>query len=155
VSGGIVSIGSLEARAPRWLWQGYLLRGGVNLIVGAKGIGKTSLVCWLAARASVGAAEFGGEPRRVFIDTQEDDPQMVLRPRIEAAGADMSLIATRTPGRSPWKFPRDLDALIDYLERCDHRGEPVDLIILATSEGPHETVPSASARPARRLLGYR
>ena len=44
---------------------------------------------------------------------------MVLHPRIEAAGADMSLIETRTPGRSPWKFPRDADALIDYFERWE------------------------------------
>jgi len=130
VSGGIVSIDALEARAPDWLWQDYLLRGGVNLIVGAKGIGKTSLVCWLAARASVGDPGFGGKPLRVFIDTQEDDPQVVLRPRIEAAGAEMPLIETRTPGRAPWKFPRDIAALSGYLERCQRRGRPVDLIIL-------------------------
>jgi hypothetical protein len=130
VSGEIVSIASLEPRAPQWLWQGYLLRGGVNLIVGAKGIGKTSLVCWLTARASLGDPAFGGRPLRVFIDSQEDDAEVVLRPRIEAAGADMSLIETRTPGRSPWKFPRDLEALIDYLERCERRSRPVDLLIL-------------------------
>src|SRR6266704_595343 len=130
MSGEIVSIASLEARAPQWLWQGYLLRGGVNLIVGAKGIGKTSLVCWLTARASLGDPAFGGRPLRVFIDSQEDEAEVVLRPRIEAAGADMSLIETRTPGRSPWKFPRDLEALIDYLERCERRSRPVDLLIL-------------------------
>src|SRR5262245_21023968 len=130
VSDEIVSIGSLEARAPEWLWSGYLLRDGVNLIVGAKGIGKTSLVCWLAARASVGDPSFGGKPLRVFIDVQEDDLRVVVRPRVEAVGAEMSLIETRAPGRSPWKFPRDLDALIDYLETSERRGRPVDLVIL-------------------------
>src|SRR5262249_50702758 len=130
MSDGIVPIGSLEARAPDWLWPGYLLRGGVNLVVGAKGIGKSSLVCWLAARASVGEPGFGGKPLRVFIDSQEDDPQVVLRPRVEAAGAEMSLIETRAPGRSPWKFPRDADALIEYLALSERQSRPVDLVML-------------------------
>jgi AAA domain len=130
VSGEIVSMGSLEARAPDWLWPGYLLRGGVNLVVGAKGIGKTSLVCWLAARASVGDPIFGGKPLRIFIDSQEDDLEVVVRPRVEAAGAEMSLIETRAPGRLAWKFPRDLDALIDYLETRERGGRPVDFVIL-------------------------
>jgi len=130
VSGQIVSIASLEPKAPRWLWDDYLLRGGINLIVGAKGVGKTSLVCWLAARASIGEEGFGGKPLRVFIDTQEDDPEVVLRPRIEAAGADLSLIETRRPGQPPWTFPRDVEALIDYLAQRARRGRPVDVIVL-------------------------
>ncbi len=130
VSGDIVPIGSLEAKAPRWLWDAYLLRGGINLIVGAKGVGKTSFVCWLAARASMGEEGFGGRPLRVLIDSQEDDPEVVLRPRIEAAGADLSLVETRRPGQPPWTFPRDIEALVDYLERCDRRGRPVDLVVL-------------------------
>ena len=32
----IVPIGSLEAKPPRWLWDEYLLRGGINLIVGVQ-----------------------------------------------------------------------------------------------------------------------
>jgi hypothetical protein len=130
VSGHTVPIGSLEAKAPRWLWDDYLLRGGINLIVGAKGVGKTSLVCWLAARASLGEGAFGGRPLRVLIDTQEDDPEVVLRPRIEAAGADLALIETRRPGQPPWTFPRDVDMLVDYLEQSERRGRPVDLVVL-------------------------
>jgi KaiC/GvpD/RAD55 family RecA-like ATPase len=130
VSSQTVPITSLEPKAPRWLWDGYVLRGGINLIVGAKGVGKTSLVCWLAARASRGEQGFGGEPLRVFIDTQEDDPEIVLRPRIEAAGADLALIETRRPGQPPWTFPRDIDALVDYLEQADRGGRPVALLVL-------------------------
>jgi hypothetical protein len=130
LNGHTVPIGSLEAKAPRWLWDDYLLRGGINLIVGAKGVGKTSLVCWLAARASLGEGTFGGRPLRVLIDTQEDDPEVVLRPRIEAAGADLALIETRRPGQPPWTFPRDVDMLIDYLEQSERRGRPVDLVVL-------------------------
>jgi hypothetical protein len=130
VSGGVVPIASLKPKPPRWLWDDYLLRGGINLIVGAKGVGKTSLVCWLAARASLGADGFGGKPLRVFIDTQEDDPEVVLRPRIEAASAELSMIETRRPGQPPWTFPRDLELLVDYLKQADRRGSSVDLIML-------------------------
>src|SRR6266516_3778547 len=101
VSSRIVSIASLEPKAPHWLWDDYLLRGGINLIVGAKGVGKTSLVCWLAARASIGEQGFGGRPLRVLIDSQEDDPEVGLRPRIEAADADLALIETRRRGQPP------------------------------------------------------
>jgi len=130
VNGDIVPIASLEPKAPRWLWDDYLLRGGINLIVGAKGVGKTSLVCWLAARASMGEEGFGGRPLRVFIDTQEDDPEVVLRPRIEAAGAELAMIETRRPGQPPWTFPRDTDALVGYLAQADRRGNPVDVVVL-------------------------
>jgi AAA domain len=130
VSSQTVPIATLEPKPPRWLWDDYLLRGGITLIVGAKGVGKTSLVCWLAAQASVGDPGFGGTPLRVFIDTQEDDPEVVLRPRIEAAGADLSMVETRRPGQPPWTFPRDVDALTDYLEGCERRGRPVALLVL-------------------------
>ncbi len=130
MNGHTVPIGSLEPKPPRWLWSDYLLRGGINLIVGAKGVGKTSLVCWLAARASMGEQGFGGSPLRVLIDTQEDDPEVVLRPRIEAAGADLSMVETRRPGQPPWTFPRDVEALISYLEQAERSGQPVGLVVL-------------------------
>ena len=88
VDNSIVPIASLDPKAPRWLWDEYLLRGGINLIVGAKGVGKTSLVCWLAARASLGVERFGGTPLRVFIDTQEDDPEVVAQAILELGNLD-------------------------------------------------------------------
>ena len=50
----------------------------------------------------------GGKPLQVFIDRQEDDPEVVLHPRIEAAGADLALIETRRPGQPPWKILGDV-----------------------------------------------
>jgi len=65
--------------------------------VGPKGIGKTSLATWIAARASRGDALLGGEPLRVYADSCEDEPAAVLRPRLEAAGGDLDRIKTREP----------------------------------------------------------
>jgi hypothetical protein len=151
----IVSIASVEARPPSWLWEGYLVRNGINLIVGAKGVGKTSLACWLAARASAGDVGFGGQPLRVFIDSQEDDPEVVLRPRVEAAGAEMALVDTRRPGTRPWKFPRDVELLSKYLEQEERDGRAVDLIILDSLSAyvPRFTTPE-KADDALELLTF-
>ena len=129
-NGDVIRVEELEPKSPDWLWRRYIPRGSLNMVVGAKGTGKTSFGCWLGAKASRGGEEFGGEPLRVFIDSLEDDPEIVLRPRIEAAGADMGLIETRRPGRPGWKFPRDLDQLCAYLDDRERRDVPVDLLIL-------------------------
>jgi hypothetical protein len=125
-----VAIDSLVPKTPCWVWEGYIVRQGINVVVGPKGVGKTSWACWLAAQCSLGAEAFGGRPQRVFIDSLEDDPEVVLRPRIEAAGAAMGFIETRRPGSPAWKFPRDLGALTGYLGARERQGTSVDLIIL-------------------------
>jgi AAA domain len=155
MSSEIVSIDSLEARPPSWVWEGYLVRNGINLIVGAKGVGKTSFACWLAARASSGDEGFGGQPMRVFIDSQEDDPEVVLRPRVEAAGAEMALIDTRRPGSRPWKFPKDVEPLGAYLDEQERAKRPVDLIILDSLSAyvPRFTTPE-KADDALELLTH-
>jgi hypothetical protein len=125
-----VGIDTLIPKEPLWLWVGYIARGGINVVVGPKGVGKTSWACWLAAQCSLGTEAFGGRPQRVFIDSLEDDPEVVLRPRIEAAGAAMGFIETRRPGSPAWKLPGDMGALTGYLEARERQGTPVDLIIL-------------------------
>ena len=129
-SGDVVSMESLEPKTPEWIWPGYIVRSGINLIVGAKGVGKTSFACWLAARASRGDALVSARPLRVYIDSLEDDPEVVLRPRLEAAEAAMGMIETRRPGRAGWKFPRDINALDCYLEDREQRSLSVDLVVL-------------------------
>jgi AAA domain len=130
-------------------WDGYVLRRGVNLIVGAKGVGKTSFVCWLAARASVGDVQFGGAPLRVFIDSQEDDAAIVLRPRVEAAGGDMTRIVTREPGTEPWHFPRRLYEFKVRLAQRRQRGEPIDLVVFDSLSAYVPRSPSPNTRERR------
>jgi KaiC/GvpD/RAD55 family RecA-like ATPase len=125
-----VGIETLIPRTPTWVWVDYIVRAGINVVVGPKGVGKTSWACWLAAQASRGGEAFGGRAQRVFIDSLEDDPEVVLRPRIEAAGAAMGFIETRRPGSAAWKFPRDVAALVEYLEARERQDRWVDLIVL-------------------------
>jgi hypothetical protein len=122
-----IRLDKLDAREPSWLWEGYLLRQAVNLVVGRRGIGKTMFSSWLCAEASRGG---WGKPLRVYVDTREDDPRIDYRPRIEAAGGDMARIETRQLGAEPWTFPQDLDAVRAYLAERKRRGCALDLLLL-------------------------
>ncbi|HUY31923.1 MAG TPA: AAA family ATPase [Pirellulales bacterium] len=81
-----------------WLRQGTLARGKVTLFVGGQAAGKTSLAIELAARISSGRAlptgsvEGAPRPESVAIVNTWDSPGEILRPRLEAAGADLDRV---------------------------------------------------------------
>lgn len=79
-----------------WLWPAWLPRGVVTLMDGNPGVSKSTLVADLAARITIGGewpdGTSVGDVGRVMWITTEDDPGRVLRPRIEAAGGDASLV---------------------------------------------------------------
>jgi hypothetical protein len=79
----------------RWLWKGYLARGKYQALAGAPGTGKTTIAMHIAARVSAGATlPDGSKPERgsVVIWSGEDDPADTLKPRLIAAGADMTRV---------------------------------------------------------------
>ncbi len=79
----------------RWLWKGYLARGKYQALAGAPGTGKTTIAMHIAACVSAGASlPDGSKPERgsVVIWSGEDDPADTLKPRLIAAGADMSRV---------------------------------------------------------------
>src|SRR6478672_10265157 len=81
----------------RWLWPGRIALGKLTLICGDPGLGKSFLTLDLAARLSAGrawpdgAAPVAGAGSAVLI-TAEDDAADTIRPRLDAAGADVSRI---------------------------------------------------------------
>jgi hypothetical protein len=105
------------AAQPRWLAKGRLQRGAVNLLVGDEGIGKSLLWVWIAAAVSTGSAvpAFGipaREPGHVVIAAiTEDDWCCTVCPRLEVAGADISMISVicaESDGSGAPVFPRDM-----------------------------------------------
>ena len=86
---------SFETRTARYLIEPYIPRGMLSIIGGVSGTGKTSLALSLAAAVSSGRAlpfEAAGtthKPEKVLYLTVENDPHIVLRPRVEAMGADI------------------------------------------------------------------
>jgi predicted ATP-dependent serine protease len=82
----------------RWLWTGRIPRGKLTLVEGPPGLGKTLLLLGVAARCSAAmpmplqgdTAEGCGI--NVLIVSYEDGLADTLRPRIEAAGADLTRV---------------------------------------------------------------
>lgn len=102
-----------------WVWHGYLARGHMTVIDGAPGLGKSLLAYDLIARMTTGQpwpdGSPGVEPQRVLLIRPEDHLASVVRPRLEAAGADLSLITVVGVDEDAVQFPRDFDAIRDVI----------------------------------------
>lgn len=76
-----------------WLWQPYIPRGMVSMLIGHPGVGKSTMLLDLASRASNGGkwpdGEPIGKPMRVGLGMIEDDIRRVTVPRLLAAGANL------------------------------------------------------------------
>nr|WP_255032476.1 MULTISPECIES: AAA family ATPase [unclassified Rhodococcus (in: high G+C Gram-positive bacteria)] len=101
---------------PKWLAQNRIPRAAISLLVGSEGIGKSLMWTWLAGLVTTGRAEprFGipaRKPEHVFVVVTEDDWSSTVRPRLEVAGADLSMISvicTDADGSGAPTFPHDL-----------------------------------------------
>lgn len=99
---GLVRLADVEPEHVTWLWPGRIPLAKITLLDGDPGLGKSSLTLDLAARTSVGASMPDGSPGvagGVVILSAEDGVADTIRPRVEAAGGDLSRIAVlRTVG---------------------------------------------------------
>lgn len=113
-----------------WLWPSWLPRGVVTLMDGNPGVSKSTVVADLVARITTGRDWPDGSPaaagsRRVTWITTEDDPGRVLRPRIEAAGGDASLVRFVT---SEVVLPSGATAFREYV--VERASEPLGLSLV-------------------------
>ena len=88
----------IESRDIDWLWEGRIARGKLTILVGDPGIGKSVATVDFAARVSAGYAwpDLRDKPTTagsVIMLSAEDDPHDTIRPRLDAAGADVSRVA--------------------------------------------------------------
>jgi hypothetical protein len=90
------NVTEIPAEHIEWLWPHKIPRGKLTLLVGDPGLGKSLLTVHLAAVVSTGGCwPLGGActpPGDVLFVSAEDDPGDTLRPRLEAAGADLRRI---------------------------------------------------------------
>ena len=112
----------------RWLWPGRLPLGKVTLLAGEPGLGKSQLTCEIAASVSTGREWPLGEGRaplgNVLIFSAEDDAADTIRPRLEAAGADLNRVSIVTSvnvrrgnARRSFSLQDDLPLLEAEIER--------------------------------------
>lgn len=87
-------LSDVQAKPIRWLWPGRLARGKVSMIAGHPGLGKSQLTAALAAVVTTGGAwpvdRTACERGSVLLLNAEDDAADTIRPRLEAAGADLT-----------------------------------------------------------------
>jgi len=88
----VVCVDNVAPEAVHWLWPGYLARGKLTLLGGDPELGKSLILIDAAARQSTGAHWPNGPRARVggtFMVCSEDGIADTVRPRAEAAGADL------------------------------------------------------------------
>ena len=95
----LVPVAKVEARQASYLITPYLPRGMLAIMGGISGVGKTFLVLSWAAAVSNGRRlpfqkYFDPAPPAgyVYYFTQENDPNIVIRPRLDLLGANMDKI---------------------------------------------------------------
>ena len=137
----------VEPERLRWLSRGRLAIGKLTVLDGDPGLGKSTMLTDWAARISRGEALPDGDPappRGVVLLSAEDGLADTIRPRLEAAGADLArvvaLVAVPDPadptgaGRLP-AIPLDLPHVERLIADCGAALLIVDPLMAYLGEG--------------------
>lgn len=152
---GFVSAATLVAEPVEWLWHGRLPLGALVVIDGDPGLGKSTLVYDIAARVSTGRTMPDGTPgveaSAVIVASAEDDPNRVIAPRLDAAGADRERIAIPAIGELPYLDGAWLDQLDALAEQTGARLLTIDPLTAFVPPGTN-TYHDAEVRRVLRPL---
>lgn len=127
----------VQAKPIRWLWSGRIARGKVSMLAGHPGLGKSQLTASLAAIVTTGGTwpvdKTPCERGNVIFFSAEDDAEDTIRPRLEAAGADLGRVfildaVVEETGSRPRAFNLTTD-LHRLGEMLSHLGE-VALVVI-------------------------
>ena len=93
----LINMEDVVSKEVEWLWYPYIPYGKITIIEGDPGEGKTTLVLKLAAALSRGLPlpcddDKEYEPIHIIYQTAEDGIEDTIKPRLEKAGADCSMI---------------------------------------------------------------
>jgi hypothetical protein len=86
-------LSTIPAQPIKWLWPGKIAKGKLSIIVGNPGLGKSQVCASLAAIVTTGGYwpvdRTQAQAGNVVVLSAEDDAEDTIRPRMEAAGADV------------------------------------------------------------------
>ena len=93
----LIHMEDVVSKEVEWLWYPYIPYGKITIIEGDPGEGKTTLVLKLAAALSRGLPlpcddDKEYKPIHIIYQTAEDGIEDTIKPRLEKAGADCSMI---------------------------------------------------------------
>lgn len=107
----LYDMATVRSEQVSWLWPQHVPAGKITILDGDPGVGKSTIAMDIAARVSTGQdwpdGTTGCESAEVLILSAEDSVSDTIKPRLQAAGADLTRIK----------------ALHELL---DHEGKPVD-----------------------------
>src|SRR5262245_17169993 len=96
----MVSLADVNAEKIDWLWAGYLAKGKIHVFDGDPGLGKSTATIDIAARVTTGKpwpdGQPGCAPAGVVLLSAEDGLGDTIRPRLDAAGADVTKVVAIT-----------------------------------------------------------
>ena len=123
----------------RWLWPGRIPLGKLTLLIGDPGLGKSLLTADIASRITRGTSfpdTASCESGSVIFLSAEDDPADTIRPRLDAARADVSRVHTLEAVRvqltdgSLAEKPFNLETDVAALEEAVREHPGVRLIVI-------------------------
>lgn len=110
----LVCAADVEPEPVNWIWPGHVSAGVVHVVDGVPGVGKSMFSCYLAGVITTGTAWPDGtraETGNVIMVNLEDDLSRTLRPRLGAAGADLTRVFMFDDAGDGFTLPVDLDRL--------------------------------------------
>lgn len=92
----MTKVSDITSKPIKWLWPNYIALGKLTIIAGNPGLGKSQLTAYLAALITNGGnwpiCHSSCPQGSVVFLSAEDDAEDTIKPRLEAAGADVSRI---------------------------------------------------------------
>lgn len=160
----LTRMSDVTPRPVQWLWPGWIALGKLAIIDGDPGLGKSLATLDIAARVSTGRAmpgdcrgELFATAAGVVLLTAEDDPADTLRPRLDAARADVSRIIALEGVRTEEgeRMPRlsDLAAIADAIRAVNARLVVIDPVMAYLGGDAHrDNEVRQSLGPIAKLL---
>lgn len=148
----LVPLDSVPSSPVQWLWRGRIPLGGITLLDGDPGDGKSTVMYDLAARVTAGRPmpheETSFEPAGVVLLQAEDSVATTIRPFIEAAEGDLSkvLVYDRTVfANRPFLLPHDTEIIVEAIQAVEAKLVVIDpfAAFLAGSSNSESTIRKA------------
>ena len=130
----LVRASEVTAERIRWVHAGRIPMGAVTIIAGRQGLGKSTYTIAVSAQATRGRlhGDLRGHPADVVYASAEDHRAAVLRPRFEAAGADLDrvhFVTVEGLGSDELSLPGDLASLATEVGRVGARILVLDPVV--------------------------